>query len=172
IDGQAVVYMPARSWLRDTACFVFCAAITLAILGVLVTAVFGSLFKLWPYNLELSLSSYRFAEHEPSGWGAYRNSLRLATGVAVFGTALVVLGAYLVERVPNAPRLRAAINFCCMIPLALPGMVLGLSYIFFFNSPSNPLGSIYGTMTILILSTIVHLYTVPHLTALTALKQL
>jgi len=59
-----------------------------------------------------------------------------------------------------------------MIPLAMPGMVLGLSYIFFFNNPANPLGGIYGTMTILVLSTVVHLYTVPHLTALTALKQL
>jgi iron(III) transport system permease protein len=51
-------------------------------------------------------------------------------------------------------------------------MVLGLSYIFFFNSPSNPFGGIYGTMAVLVLSTVVHLYTVPHLTALTALKQL
>jgi iron(III) transport system permease protein len=172
IDGRAVVYVPARSRARDLACFAFCAAVALAILGVLVMAVLGSLFKLWPYNLELSLASYNFAEHEPSGWGAYRNSLRLSAGVAIFGTAVVFFGAYLLERVPVAPWLRGAINFCCMIPLALPGMVLGLSYIFFFNSPSNPLGNIYGTMTILVLSTVVHLYTVPHLTALTALKQL
>ncbi len=172
IDGRAVIYVPARSKMRDLACFCFCSAVALAILAVLVMAVLGSLFKLWPYNLSLSLASYNFAEHEPSGWGAYRNSLRLAAGVAIFGTAVVFFGAYLLERVPGAAWLRGAINFCCMIPLALPGMVLGLSYIFFFNSPSNPLGGIYGTMAILILSTVVHLYTVPHLTALTALKQL
>lgn len=172
IDGRAVIYVPAKSKMRDLACFCFCSAVALAILAVLVMAVLGSLFKLWPYNLSLSLASYNFAEHEPSGWGAYRNSLRLAAGVAIFGTALVFFGAYLLERVPGAAWLRGAINFCCMIPLALPGMVLGLSYIFFFNSPSNPLGGIYGTMAILILSTVVHLYTVPHLTALTALKQL
>jgi len=172
IDGRAVIYVPARSKMRDLACFGFCSAVALAILAVLVMAVLGSLFKLWPYNLSLSLASYNFAEHEPSGWGAYRNSLRLAAGVAIFGTAVVFFGAYLLERVPGAGWLRGAINFCCMIPLALPGMVLGLSYIFFFNSPSNPLGGIYGTMAILILSTVVHLYTVPHLTALTALKQL
>ncbi|WP_454011389.1 ABC transporter permease subunit [Aquamicrobium terrae] len=166
IDGRAVIYVPARSKMRDLACFGFCSAVALAILAVLVMAVLGSLFKLWPYNLSLSLASYNFAEHEPSGWGAYRNSLRLAAGVAIFGTAVVFFGAYLLERVPGAGWLRGAINFCCMIPLALPGMVLGLSYIFFFNSPSNPLGGIYGTMAILILSTVVHLYTVPHLTAL------
>ncbi|MBS3652526.1 putative 2-aminoethylphosphonate ABC transporter permease subunit [Pseudaminobacter sp. 19-2017] len=172
VDGRAVVYVPAKSQARDLACLLFCSVVALAILSILVMAVLGSLFKLWPYNLSLSFSSYNFAEYEPSGWGAYRNSLRLSGMVALFGTALVFFGAYLLERVPGASWLRQAIGFCCMIPLALPGMVLGLSYIFFFNSPSNPFGGIYGTIAILVLSTVVHLYTVPHLTALTALKQL
>ncbi len=172
IDGSAVIYIPEKSRGRDIACFAFCAAVALAILGILLMAVLGSLFKLWPYNLGLSLSSYNFTEHESSGWGAYRNSLKLAGGTALFGTALIFFGAYLLERMPGAGWMRAVLGFLCMVPLAMPGMVLGLSYIFFFNNPSNPLGGIYGTMTILILSTVVHLYTVPHLTALTALKQL
>jgi iron(III) transport system permease protein len=59
-----------------------------------------------------------------------------------------------------------------MMPLAVPGLVLGLAYIFFFNHPHNPLNGLYGTLSILVLCTIIHFYTVPHLTALTALKQL
>jgi iron(III) transport system permease protein len=172
IGGQTVVYMPAKNPVRDIACFIFCSLIVIAILGILVTAALGSLFKLWPYDLTLSFASYSFADYEPSGWGAYRNSLRLSAAVAIVGTALVFFGAYLLERVPGVGWLRAIINFLCMVPLAMPGMVLGLSYIFFFNSPSNPMGAIYGTMSILVLSTVVHLYTVPHLTALTALKNL
>ena len=172
ISGRAVIYVPARHTTRDLACLAFCSIVALAILGVLVMAALGSLFRLWPYDLSLSLASYRFSEYEPSGWGAYANSLRLACAVAVFGTAIVFFGAYLLDRVKGAAWLRGVIGFCCMAPLALPGMVLGLSYIFFFNSPSNPFGAIYGTLAILVLSTIVHLYTVPHLTALTALKQL
>jgi len=58
------------------------------------------------------------------------------------------------------------------IPMAVPGMVLGLGYIFFFNAPANPLHFLYGTMTILVLSTIIHYYTSSHLTAVTALKSL
>lgn len=172
ISGRAVIYIPARHTTRDLACLAFCSVVALAILGVLVMAAFGSLFRLWPYDLSLSLASYRFSEYEPSGWGAYSNSLRLACAVAIFGTAIVFFGAYLLDRVKGAAWLRGVIGFCCMAPLALPGMVLGLSYIFFFNSPSNPFGAIYGTLAILVLSTIIHLYTVPHLTALTALKQL
>ena len=56
--------------------------------------------------------------------------------------------------------------------MAIPGLVLGLAYIFFFNHPDNPLNFLYGTMAILVLCTITHFYTVSHLTALTALKQM
>jgi iron(III) transport system permease protein len=63
-------------------------------------------------------------------------------------------------------------RFLASIPMAVPGMVLGLGYIFFFNAPSNPLNILYGTMTILVLSTVIHYYTSSHLTAVTALKAL
>jgi len=58
------------------------------------------------------------------------------------------------------------------LPLAVPGLVLRLAYILFFNDPWNPLGFIYGTLTILVLNSIVHFYTVCHLTATTAIRQL
>jgi iron(III) transport system permease protein len=50
--------------------------------------------------------------------------------------------------------------------------VLGLGYIMFFNHPGNPLGFLYATMPLLVLSVIVHYYTSSHLTAVTALKQI
>jgi iron(III) transport system permease protein len=59
-----------------------------------------------------------------------------------------------------------------MIPMAIPGMVLGLAYIFFFNNPDNPLNPIYGTLAILVICSVTHFYTVSHLTAVTALKQM
>ena len=59
-----------------------------------------------------------------------------------------------------------------MLPMAVPGLVLGLGYIFFFNAPGNPLNGLYHTMALLTLCTIVHFYTTGHLTAVTALKAL
>ena len=56
--------------------------------------------------------------------------------------------------------------------MAVPGLVLGLGYIFFFNAPANPLGFLYHSLTLLTLCTIVHFYTTGHLTAVTALKAL
>jgi len=65
-----------------------------------------------------------------------------------------------------------SIQFIALLPLAVPGLVLGLAYLFFFNHPDNPFGFLYGTIAILVLNTITHFYTVSHLTALTALKQM
>ena len=69
-------------------------------------------------------------------------------------------------------RLKAFFRLVATIPMAVPGMVLGLGYIFFFNHPDNPLNGLYHTMAILVLVTIVHYYTSSHLTAVTALKAL
>src|SRR5262249_8905189 len=102
----------------------------------------------------------------------YWVSIKMAVGVAVLGTAVVFLGAYLVEKARGFAWGRAAAHFLAMVPLAVPGLGLGLGYIFFFNAPGNPLNVIYGTLAILIVNTIAHFYTVAHLTAVTALKQI
>jgi iron(III) transport system permease protein len=58
------------------------------------------------------------------------------------------------------------------LPLAVPGLALGLGYILFFNAPANPLHALYGTMAILVLCTVVHFLAVAHLALLAALRQL
>jgi iron(III) transport system permease protein len=84
----------------------------------------------------------------------------------IFGTA------YLLEKTRGMRGTRAFIRLLATAPMAVPGMVLGLGYIFFFNHPRNPLHFLYGGMLILAASTIVHYYTSSHLTAVTALKAL
>jgi iron(III) transport system permease protein len=82
------------------------------------------------------------------------------------------MGAYLVEKTRGFETGRFVFQLLALLPLAVPGIVLGLGYIFFFNSPSNPMTFIYGTMSILVMCTVAHFYSVAHLTAVTALKQL
>ena len=88
----------------------------------------------------------------------------------MIGTVVVFVGAYLVEKGRGFPSARGSLQFLAMMPMAIPGMVPGLSCIFFFNNAANPLNVTCGTMTILVVSTITHFYTVSHLTVLTALK--
>jgi iron(III) transport system permease protein len=135
-------------------------------------AVWASLVTRWPYNLNLTWTNYQFEEFDSEGWKAYFNSLRMAAWTAVVGTLVVFTGAYLMEKTRGFVWVRSATHLMAMLSMAVPGLVLGLAYIFFFNAPGHPLGFIYGTLTILVLNSVAHFYTVSHITATTALKQL
>ncbi|MGH7265046.1 MAG: putative 2-aminoethylphosphonate ABC transporter permease subunit [Candidatus Rokuibacteriota bacterium] len=172
LGTRSVPYQPKPARLRDAALFGFCALVSLAILTVLGVAGFASLVRLWPYNLTLSTYHYQFDLRDGGGWASYLNSVEMAAWTAVVGTAVIFGGAYLVEKTKGFPVGRGAVHLLCMVPMAVPGLVLGLAYVLFFNAPDNPLNFLYHTMAILVICTIAHFYTVPHLTAATALKQM
>ena len=96
----------------------------------------------------------------------------MAAGPTPAATALVFVGAYLQEKTRAPAALKGLVQLLAMLPMAVPGLVLGLAYIFFFNDPSNPLNGLYHTMALLTLCTVAHFYTTGHLTAVTALKAL
>lgn len=161
-----------RHVLRDGLAFVFCSLIAISLLALLGTAAAASLIKLWPYNLTPTLAHFDFTHVDGGGFSAFTNSLRMSGLTALFGTALVFVSAHLTEKVDIARRLQRPLQFLAMLPMAVPGLVLGLGYVFFFNNPHNPLHDLYGTMSIMVLCSIVHFYTTAHLTAVTALRQL
>lgn len=172
LSARAVPFQPKPRAGRDLLLMVFCAVVGSLILGVLAMSVWASFVTRWPYNLTLTLNNYAFSEFDSSGWSAYLNSLKLAGWTAVIGTVVVFLGAWMLEKTRGFSAWRGLAQFMAMLPMAVPGMVLGLAYIFFFNARGNPLGGLYATMAILVINTVTHFYTVSHLTATTALKQL
>jgi iron(III) transport system permease protein len=172
LTARSVPYRakPARG--RDwtlLALVVIMSALMLLVVGM---AAYGSVVKFWPYNMSLTLNHYTYGLEEAGLEHAYRNSLIMAAWCAVIGAAITFAGAYWLEKTKGADALRPLIRFQAMLPMAVPGMVLGIGYILFFNLPDNPLNFLYGTMAILVLSTLVHFYSSSHLTAVTALKQI
>ena len=172
VSARAVPLVPKPVPVRDRLWLVYCLMVSLFILGLLATCQFAALVKFWPYDLSLSLAHFQFDLVDGGGWSSYFNSLRLGVLTGTIGCFVIFLGAYLVEKTRHMHAARGVLHMAAMLPMAIPGLVLGLAYIFFFNAPANPLNSIYGTMTILVICSITHFYTVPHLTAVTALKQI
>ncbi|CTQ63453.1 Putrescine transport system permease protein PotH [Roseibium album] len=172
LSARSVPYAPSPNTRTDRIFLVYSSLVALFIVGLLAVCQFAALVKFWPYDLSLSLNNYQFDKMDGGGWGSYFNSIELALLTAVIGTSVVFFGAYLVEKTNGFPVGRSLFQMFAMLPMAIPGMVLGLAYIFFFNSPSNPLNFVYGTMAILVICTVTHFYTVSHLTAVTALKQM
>ncbi len=172
LSASAVPLVPKPNKRFDAIMFAYACLVSLFILGMLVVCQFAALVKFYPYDLSLGLSNYQFDLMDGGGWDSFYNSIRLGLYTAVAGTIIIFLGAYMVEKTKGYNGARSAFHFLAMLPMAVPGMVLGLAYIFFFNAPGNPLNPLYHTMAILVIVTITHFYTVSHLTSLTALKQM
>ncbi|MFZ6689480.1 putative 2-aminoethylphosphonate ABC transporter permease subunit [Undibacterium sp. SXout11W] len=169
---RAKAFVPKKRPLFDTLMFLYCSVIAVYLVAVLGMAVYSSFIKLWPYNLTMSLDHYKYGLVEGGILEAYFNSLKMAGLAAVGGVATVFISAYISEKTKGAEGLRSAIRLLAVLPMGVPGLVLGLGYIFFFNHPQNPLNMLYHTMSILVISTIIHYYTSSHLTAVTALKSI
>ncbi|ABM04451.1 ABC transporter binding protein inner membrane protein [Psychromonas ingrahamii 37] len=171
-DSRSVPYQPSPQPVRDSICFIYCLLISLMVLIILGMAVYGSLVTFWPWNKALSFNHYNFAEMSAYGWSPFWNSLQLGSWTALIGTLFIFVGAYSMEKSRSFTVLRRTLQMLSLLPMAIPGMVLGLGYIFFFNHIDNPLNILYGSMLLLALNTVIHYYTVGHMTAVTALKQL
>lgn len=172
LSSRAVALAPRPRRGFDLAMLGFCILVSVFLVGMLATCQYAALIKFYPYDLSFSLRNYQFDLMDGGGWDSYWNSIELASYTALFGTVVVFLGAWLTEKARGVHLARTLFQLLAMMPMAVPGLVLGLAYIFFFNHPDNPLGVLYHTMAILVISTIVHFYTVAHLTAVTALKQM
>jgi iron(III) transport system permease protein len=181
LTARSTPYRPKPSPRRDSLAFLYCLVLAGSIVVVMGTIVFASVVNVWPYKLEPTLRHYDFSQVGGGGWDAFGNSLQMALYTGICGVVIAFLGAYLVEKTKTWPAVRASAAFASILPLALPGMVIGLAYIFYFNplewhigpwSVPNPFSFLYGTVAILVIANVVHFYTVSYVTAGTALKQI
>jgi len=168
VAASSVPLRPARARLRDAALFAYTALVAAAILGIYLVVLVSSLVRRWPYDFTPTVKHYAF--DTVGGSTAIVNSVQAAALAAVAGTVLAFAGAYLVEKRPSL--MSGPLYALAVLPVSIPGMVLGLAYIFTFNAPGSPLNLLYGTLALLAISHLVHYFTVPFLTATTALKQM
>ncbi len=172
LTARSVPYQPKPHRMGDLLLGGFCTIVCLLLLATVGMAIYTSFIKLWPYDQSLTLRHYWFALVESDMASAFTNSLLVAFITAVVGSLIVFLGAYLIEKTRNLGFMRKGMHLMAVLSMAVPGLVLGLGYVMFFNHPNNPLNWLYNTLAILVISMVVHYYTSSHLTAVTALKQI
>ena len=159
---------PARRPAADWSAFAYCALVAGAIAGLYLAIVVYSLVTRWPYNFTPTLRHYRF--DTVGGYTPLLNSVYVAALTALVGTVLTFVGAYVVEKCRTA--WSGPLYLLAVLPVSIPGMVLGLAYIFTFNAAGSALNVLYGTLAILIISNVIHYFTVGFLTATAALRQM
>lgn len=140
--------------------FLVCFIITLPII------VFAALTLINNYPIDMSLSFRNIERTINLGAGRFLgNSLMISLGVALFGTVISWVTAYFTARMPS--KTSRMLHLISITSLAIPGMVLGLSYVLFFRSTF-----IFGTMAILILANTIHFMASPYLMAYNSLGKL
>lgn len=137
-----------------------------SIVAVIVVVVFASFIKLWPYNMSLTLANFNV--NISSGYAPIWTTLYVSVAAAVVGVVLLFGLAFGTKHISGAPA--KAIYLLAVLPVGVPGLVLGLSYIFAFNNPSTPLYLFYGTAILIALCNFYHYHTQGFLTMMTGMR--
>nr|UOZ97015.1 Sulfate transport system permease protein CysW [Cupriavidus sp.] len=172
LTARASIAQPLESRLIAIAATVFCSALSIVFIAMIGMAVFAAFASFWPYNLQPSWRNFQFDDMDGGGWQTYWNSIRLGLATAVLGTLAAFTTAWLVEKSRAPVWMREALSFFATLPMAIPGLALGLGYILFFNQPDNPLNGLYGGIWILVFCTVAHFFSTAHLTLVASLQQL
>jgi len=154
--------------LFDTVMLMCVGLICTTIVMVIGVVVYASLVRLWPYSMTISLRHYLNPDLQ-NGFEPLLNSTWMALMTAIMGVFVTTLAAYVVHK--SSSRLSRILYFLSILPGAVPGMVLGIGYIFVFNNPANPLTFLYGTLLLLSICTSYHFHAQGFLTAMTSFKQ-
>ncbi|MBL8704599.1 MAG: ABC transporter permease subunit [Rhodospirillales bacterium] len=168
ISERSAPLVPRPNPLVDRLAMLYAALVSLAIATIVGVVVVASFVTLWPYNMHLSLRHYRFEVQ--NGIEPLWTSILVSLAAALIGMVVTVIGACVVRQL--SPRIGRPLYFLSVLPAAIPGMVLGLGYIFAFNNPANPLHVIYGSLLILAICNVYHYHAQGFLIATTSVKQI
>jgi iron(III) transport system permease protein len=164
-DG-AVPPVPLYQARRDIPLFAGVMAVSLSIALVIATVVFASFVNLWPYRLDLGLKHYSITIS--GGYAPLWTSLGVSLVAAVGGTILLFALAFGLRRSP--PILAKTIYLIAVMPVGVPGLVLGLAYVFAFNQAGSPLELLYGSALLISICNFYHYHTQGFLTTVTGLR--
>ncbi|MDQ8022347.1 MAG: ABC transporter permease subunit [Moraxellaceae bacterium] len=164
-DGaQAPVPQPHR--LRDGIYAIVCVGLSTLIVAVVAIVVVAGFIRLWPYRLDLTLRHYDITVS--GGYASLWTALWVSLLAATLGVALLFLMAFAVRRLTGWPQRLATL--LCALPVGVPGLVLGLSYVFAFNQPQLPWGVLYGSAFLLAMCNLMHYYTQGYVTMMTGVR--
>jgi iron(III) transport system permease protein len=150
-DGGRHALLPRRVAIPAIAVVAAWSVFTLAVYGMIL---FGGFVRVWGLDHTLTLDHYvrAFSVTLEGGlawtgvaWNSFWTTMKIALIAAPLTAAVGLLTAWLIvrQRFPG----RGAFEFLLMLSFAIPGTVIGISYIMAFNLP--PL-QMTGTALILI----------------------
>lgn len=162
----AIPHVPQPLRTRDVSFYLATMTIALMIVTVIGTVIIASMIRLWPYRLDLTLKHYDI--DLAGGYTPLWTSVWISALAAVVGTALLFLLTFGIHRQPGKVANTAVL--LSALPVAVPGLVLGLSYVFTFNTADLPWGMLYGSALLVALCNYYHYHTQGYTTMMMGIR--
>lgn len=124
--------------------FAFCLVVAAVIILLYGSVIYGSFIRTWGYDYTLTLDQYRKAL--AYGWDSLKNSMILGLISALIGGLFGMVIAYITAKRNYYGK--RFIEVSSVLMFAVPGTVLGISYVLAFNT--KPL-ILTGTAVILVI---------------------
>ena len=156
-----------KNHIRDT---VF-GGLSLA-LCVMVLSIFAVIFLIpfvsdWPYQLSFSFDHVKAVLFDEGLSSVYKNSLFVAFLTACAGTLVSYGAAIVTARSTVSAKIKRVIEYIALVTNTIPGMVLGLAFLFAFSGTS-----LQSTFFILILCNVIHFFSTPYLMMKSSLEKM
>lgn len=143
---------------RDAAFGVLSALILISVFSIFAVMFVVPFVDEWPYRISFTLEHVRDVFEDNTLFGVYTNSLMVAVITALAGTLLSYGAALVTARSTVSGKVKSVIESIALVTNTIPGMVIGLAYLFAFTGTS-----LQNTFAILIICNIVHFFSTPYL---------
>lgn len=147
-----------RSLARDTSWGTAASTLSVFVLSIFAVIFVVPMVEEWPYKTGFSLEHFWTVFADSELLGSYTHSIIMSACTALFGTLLAYGAALITARSTLSSRYKRTIDGISLVTNAIPGMVLGVAYMFVF--PGTPL---QNTLTLMVLCNIVHYFSTPYL---------
>ena len=143
---------------RDVVFSVLSGAILICALSMFIVMFITPFIEEWPYRMNFTLEHVQAVFEDRQLYGVYVNSVMVALVTALVGTLIAYGGALVTARSTVSGKLKKVIDSIALVTNTIPGMVIGLAYLFVFTG--TPL---QNTFPIIIICNIVHYFSTPYL---------
>ena len=156
-----------KNRLRDGVFFAGSSVFLLGLLSVFAVIFVGPLVSEWPYQTSFTLEHVISTLTDRSLTDVYQNSLLVAVCTAAGGLLVTCGSALATARSGLNSRLKAVIDGIALVTNTIPGMVVGIVFLFIFTG--TPL---QNTLILIIICNIVHFFSTPYLMMKNSLSKL
>ena len=143
---------------RDVVFAVLSGAILICSLSMFIVMFVTPFIEEWPYRMNFTLEHVQAVFEDRQLYGVYVNSVIVALVTALAGTLIAYGGALVTARSTVSGKLKKVIDSIALVTNTIPGMVIGLAYLFVFTG--TPL---QNTFPIIIICNVVHYFSTPYL---------